>query len=193
MHPIPAPNIVQVSSLQSNISENMQHDTQLRETFELQPINSGSRIINVAPINVENRELQLNVNNFQPNDQVQTNNSPIGPENTIRLQPSNPVIMLTLQNSVSNQMIPPMPLSAINTNKYNKNLISLTGSIFLLVTLVSVGFICSWNLHNSNDVSTFVFLWYVLDCCFSVGLPTLYFILNPKHLIIAVQYLPCSR
>ena len=193
MHPIPAPNIVQVSSHQNNISENMQHDTQIRETFELQPILSSSRIINVAPINVENRELQLNVNNFQPNDQVQTNNSPIGPENTIRLQPSNPVIMLTLQNSVSNQMIPPMPLSAFNTNKYNKNLISLTGSIFLLVTLVSVGFICSWNLHNANDVSTFVFLWYVLDCCFSVGLPTLYFISNPKHLIIAVQYLPCSR
>jgi hypothetical protein len=134
---------------------------------------STSRIINVAPIHVvESDETPRNESDLQTIEisNVSTNS----PYNPVGLPPSTQVFCL-------------------NTIKYNRNLISLTGSIFLTLSLIAAISIAFWNVHVSGDVRNTIVQWYVAQFLLSVGLPALYFTLNPRHLIIAVQDLPCSR
>ena len=169
VHPIPHPNTLQLSQVPHNLNEGHQSNDHLQETLELQPIPSISRIINVAPINVENNEVPTN----ESDQKIEV---PYDPTNF----PSNPV------------PIPPSTqVLCLNNNKYNRNLISFTGSIILTVTIITAVFFITWNIHVTGDMKRVIFSWYMANFWLSVGLPTLYFVLNPSHLIIAVQDLPC--
>ena len=81
----------------------------------------------------------------------------------------------------------PITTFAFNTTKYNKNLISFSGISILIVLLVllgvfAVGSRSSWISHNQGI--TYV---YINFCCLPVVLPTIYFIKNPNHLIVAMK------
>ena len=76
---------------------------------------------------------------------------------------------------------------AFNTTKYNKNLISFSGISILIVLLVllgvfAVGSRSSWISHNQGIIYV-----YINFCCLPVVLPTIYFIKNPNHLIVAMK------
>ena len=125
-----------------------------------------SRMINVAPINV----VSYSISDPQT---IQVSNEASG----------------CLNNQVPMQ--PPTNLLCLNTNRYNRNMIGYTGSMILSITISILAFFVAWNLHVTHDMNSFVISWYILNFCFSIGLPALYFILNPGHLKIAVQVLPC--
>ena len=125
-----------------------------------------SRMINVAPINV----VSYSISDPQT---IQVSNEASG----------------CLNNQVPMQ--PPTNLLCLNTNRYNRNMIGYTGSMILSITISILAFFVAWNLHVTHDMNSFVISWYILNFCFSIGLPALYFILNPRHLKIAVQDLPC--
>ena len=81
----------------------------------------------------------------------------------------------------------PITTIPFNTTKYNKNLISFSGISILIVLLVvlgvfAVGSRSSWISHNQGI--TYV---YINFCCLPVVLPTIYFIKNPNHLIVAMK------
>ena len=162
---------MQLSQIQNNCSENIQPSNDSPETLELQPIPCSSRIINVAPVNVESDEIPRNETHPRARDI----------SNDLTNPPNNPV---SIPSS--------MQVLCLNNNKHNRNLVSFSGSICLSITIVAIVFIISWNVHENGDVENFILPWYIVNFCLSVGLPILYFTMNPRHLIIAVQDLPCS-
>ena len=83
--------------------------------------------------------------------------------------------------------VQPITTFAFNTTKYNKNLISFSGISILIVLLVllgvfAVGSRSSWISHNQGIIYV-----YINFCCLPVVLPTIYFIKNPNHLIVAMK------
>ena len=79
----------------------------------------------------------------------------------------------------------------INNVRFNENLISIYGISLLMGMLVLI-LIPAWMAHSTKDPETLYVLFFVLLTAFPVGLPTIYFILNPKHFLIAVDILPCT-
>ena len=83
-----------------------------------------------------------------------------------------------------------------NNIRYNKSMISLTGSIFLFLIIVVVLCASFYLRYGNDEMSKKIVLYYILNFTVSVLPTTLYFILNPKHLIIALQelsFLPWSE
>ena len=173
VHPIPQ---IMIDSPQSG------DDTQ--EVLELQPIPSISRLIQVEPINPEINEIQTNQSDIEARE------PPFHSTNSNR-------------NQVSIQ--PMSQLSCFNNKKYNKSLIGFSGSIIMSITIIAIVLFITWKYDTRKDiVSVFVHSknskylsqvhsYYLISFCLYVGLPTLYFIFHPKHFIIAVKELPCSR
>ena len=79
----------------------------------------------------------------------------------------------------------------LNNVRFNENLISIYG-ISLLMGILILILIPAWMAHSTKDPETLYVLFFVLLTAFPVGLPTIYFILNPKHFLIAVDVLPCT-
>ena len=80
----------------------------------------------------------------------------------------------------------------LNNRKFNKNLISIGGLIFLFAMLVLI-LIPSWLAHDTKNAEKLYVLFFVLLCTLPLGLPTIYFVLNPRHLLISLEDLPCMR
>ena len=78
------------------------------------------------------------------------------------------------------------PFKYFNNKKYNENLINFTGSIFLFIIIVVFVLTTSWYGHTSNN--DVFFYWYTTFFCLNLFLPTLYFILNPRHLLWCPYY-----
>ena len=80
------------------------------------------------------------------------------------------------------------PSVLLNTSKYNKNIISISG-IFIIGIIYCIGFgfgfskRFGWIVYPQGILYTFVHC-----CCFPVLLPTIYFIRNPQHLISVLRY-----
>ena len=75
----------------------------------------------------------------------------------------------------------------LNNSKQNKNIIGLYGLfIFGLIFHISFGFGFSsrfgWITVSQGAMSFFVYF-----CCFPVLLPTIYFMRNPRHLILVLK------
>ena len=169
VHPIPVPtNLLAVQNQRNNLQD-PQPTNQPQEAIKLQPIQSISRIIHVAPINenVENHELR-------PVEHSQ---------NEYDSQPNNPVSGPVESSNTQFSIDPPSrQLLCLNNRRYNKSMISLPGSILLSVILVAVA--CTlmyFRISMTPSINTVEGL--------NVLLPMLYFMLNPNHFIIVLQYL----
>ena len=92
-----------------------------------------------------------------------------------------------LERMPDKPQVRPVTTFAFNTTRYNKNLISFSGVSILIVLLVllgvfAVGSRSSWITHNQGIIYV-----YINFCCLPVILPTIYFIKNPNHLIVAMK------
>ena len=82
--------------------------------------------------------------------------------------------------------MPDQVVLCFNNRKFNPNMISSTGLTFLFVIIFIVGPFFIWNLRFADDYESLVFkihIWY----CLPIALPIGYFIVNPKHLILALK------
>ena len=203
IHPIPVPTNLQSVQNQRNYPQNPHPTNQPKEAIELQPIPSISRIINVTPIN-ENVEpipsISRIINVAPINENVESlEQQPIESSHNVIDSQSNDSVApvesnnLPLSNGNQGSTNPPLPhVLQLNNNRYNKSMISLTGSIFVSVIIVALFCICIYLRYGIDDFSYKVILQFVHIFGISVLPPTIYFILNPNHFIIALQDLPCS-
>ena len=166
---------INVLTISAQLAESISAPNRFRndeqqDTFELQVVESHSRIINVAPIHFKEQSSE-------------------SLENTDTIQPLN---LQTGSNDVENsesEETPEVPNQVIcfNTRKFNPNLISSAGLTLLFV----IAFILLWHIRfvNIDEIfKAYVFKAYVYYCL-PIALPIVYFIVNPKHLIKATMLL----
>ena len=85
-----------------------------------------------------------------------------------------------------------LPRIQFNNKKNNKNLISFTGVLVLfgiVVALILPAFV-SGQYGLISAEFTVIYL-YIMSCCLPVGLPTMYFMFEPKHFIFVLEHLSC--
>ena len=172
---------INISYISSRLSESFQaiHTSRIDEpqdTFELQAVQSHSRIIHVAPIHLEEQSLESleNIGTIQPL------NMPIQCNEFISIGIENPKSEETLE--APNQIL------CLNNQKFNPNLISLAGLTFLFVITFIVAPIFVWQIRFASDfenVTLKAHIYYFMP----IALPIVYFILNPKHLKKAMKLL----
>ena len=172
---------INISYISSRLSESIQaiHTSRIDEpqdTFELQALQSHSRIIHVAPIHLEEQSLESleNIGTIQPL------NMPIQCNEFISIGIENPKSEETLE--APNQIL------CLNNQKFNPNLISLAGLTFLFVITFIVAPIFVWQIRFASDfenVTLKAHIYYFMP----IALPIVYFILNPKHLKKAMKLL----
>ena len=151
-----------------------------QETFELQPIirNNPSNTFNIVPLNVPNYNQDIPDGNGCSRVLEQEN---ITEEN-----------LPTRNLSIHSTKLDTLDGITLNNRKFNKNLISIGGLIFLFAMLVLI-LIPSWLAHDTKNAEKLYVLFFVLLCTLPLGLPTIYFVLNPRHLLISLEDLPCIR
>ena len=151
-----------------------------QETFELQPIirNNPSNTFNIVPLNVPNYNQDMPDGNGCSRGLEQEN---ITEEN-----------LPTPNLSIHSTKLDTLVGITLNNRKFNKNLISIGGLIFLFAMLVLI-LIPSWLAHDTKNAEKLYVLFFVLLCILPLGLPTIYFVLNPRHLLISLEDLPCIR
>ena len=69
----------------------------------------------------------------------------------------------------------------LNNQKFNSNLVSFTVLTLLRVITFIVGSIYGWHIHFANDFENLILKTHIFYSS-TILLPTVYFILNPKHL-----------
>ena len=151
-----------------------------QETFELQPIirNNPSNTFNIVPLNVPNYNQDIPDGNGCSRVLEQEN---ITEEN-----------LPTPNLSIHSTKLDTLDGITLNNRKFNKNLISIGGLIFLFAMLVLI-LIPSWLAHDTKNAEKLYVLFFVLLCTLPLGLPTIYFVLKPRHLLISLEDLPCIR
>ena len=166
---------INVPTISAQVTESIpaiQSNEEEQDEFELQ---SHSRIINVAPIHLEEESFESleNINMIQPL------NVPIENNELNRIDVENP------ESEVTPEM-PDQVVLCFNNRKFNQSLINSTGLTLLFVIIVIVGLFFIWNLHFADDFESFVFKTHIYYCL-TIALPIGYFIVNPKHLIPALK------
>ena len=167
---------INVPTISAQIAERIptrcRNNEQQEETFELQPVPSHSRIIHVAPIHSE----EQNVESLENSDTIQ----PIGISEFIDDN----------QESEDTPVVPDQKL-CFNNIKFNPDLIGSAGLTVLVVIIFIVLCFFVDRIVFADDYESFVLLQH-LYYCFPIALPTIYFVVNPKHLITAMRDLPCN-
>ena len=166
---------INIQSISARLTENIQaiqssRSEEQQNTFELQAVQSHSGIINVAPIHLEEEIIESldNINTIQPM------NLPIEEHNEFnRFDVENPGSEETPE--APNQML------CLNNQKFNPSLISFPVLTFLCVVFLILFPICIWHIRSANDFENHILKTNILLSS-TILLPTVYFILNPKHL-----------
>ena len=168
---------INVPTISAQIAERFptrcsRNNEQQQETFELQPVQSHSRIIHVAPIHSE----EQSVDSLDNSDTIE----PIG-------------ILQSIADNQESQDTPEVPGQTLcfNNSKLNPNLIGSAGLTLLVVIILIVLHFFVEQIRFADDYESFVLKTH-LYYCFPIALPTIYFIVNPEHLIPAVRNLPCN-
>ena len=168
---------INIPSISAELMENTQatHSSRRDEqqnTFELQAVQSHSRIINVAPIHLEEQILESSDNV----DRIQPMNLPID---------RNEFNSISVQNPGSEET-PEAPNQQLcfNNQKFNPSLISFPVLTFMCVIFFIVFPIYIWHIRLGNQILK-AHIFYSS----TVVLPIIYFILNPKHLTKATKLL----
>ena len=135
-----------------------QKTSKQKEVFEMKTLHCKPRVINVEPICV--------IDNIKVEDQSLASRN----EETIS------TVKSTIESKNS-------PIMSFNTSRRNKNLISFTGMLILVLFFSLFGFVAigsrlGWVSHADGHLTFFV-----LSCLIPVILPTIYFMRNPKHLM----------
>ena len=107
--------------------------------------------------------------------------------------PTNQVEVTSTEIETSNELNLPchIPLSMIqlNNKKNNKNLISFTGVLVLFGITVAAVIPTSISAQYGLISAEFIVMYfYILSCCLPVGLPTMYFMFEPKHFICVLKH-----
>ena len=172
---------INIPSISSRLSESIQaiHSSRIDEpqdTFELKAVQSRSGIIHVAPIHMEEQSFESleNIGAIQPI------NMPIKCNEFINIGVENPNSEETLE--APNQIL------CLNNQKFNPNLISLAGLMFLFVITFIVAPIFVWQIRFASDLEN-VILKIHIYYSMPIALPIVYFIFNPKHLTKATKLL----
>ena len=172
---------INIPSISSRLSESIQaiHTSRIDEpqdTFELQAVQSLSGIIHVAPIHMEEQNLESleNIGAIQPI------NMPIKCNEFISIGVENPKSEETLE--APNQIL------CLNNQKFNPNLISFPVLTFLCVIILILFPIYVWHIRFANDFENPILKTHIFYSS-TIVLPTVYFIVNPKHLTKATKLL----
>ena len=159
---------INIPSISSQLSESIQaiHTSTRNEQqniFELQAVQSHSRIINVAPIHLEEQI-------FESLDNIDL---PIECNELISIGVENP----------GSEIAPEAPIQTfcLNNQKFNSNLISFPVLTFLFVMFLILVPIYLWHFRFANDFENHILKAHIFYCS-TLVLPTVYFILNPEHL-----------
>ena len=173
--PINIPTIT-AQVIEDTLGINRSTNDEQQDRFELQAVQSHSRIIHVAPIHLEEQNFESleNIGTIQPM------NMPIECNEFISLGVENPKSEETLE--APNQIL------CLNNQKFNPNLISLAGLTFLFVITFIVAPIFVWQICFASDLENVTLkchIYYFMP----IALPIVYFILNPKHLTKATKLL----
>ena len=168
---------INVPTISAQIAERFptrcsRNNEQQQETFELQPVQSHSRTIHVAPIHSE----EQSVESLENSDTIQ----PIG-------------VFEFIDSGIDSGLTPVVPVQnfCLNNIKFNPDLIGSAGLTILVVIILIVFHFFVGQIVFADDYETFVLLQH-LYYCFPIALPTIYFVVNPKHLITALRDLPCN-
>ena len=170
---------INIQSISAQLTENIQaiHSSRRDEqqnTFELQAVQSHSRIINVAPIHLEEQTSES-----LDNITIQPMNLPIE---------SNEFSSIGVENSGSEETSDaPIQTPCFNNQKFNSSLITFPVLMFLFVITLTV-FHFSWHIRFANEFENRIPKVHIFYSS-TIVLPTVYFILNPKHLTKAKKLL----
>ena len=172
---------VTIPSISAQVTENIQaiHSSRRDEqqnTFELQVVESHSRIINVAPIHLEEQIF----GSLDDIDTIQQSNLSIE---------FNEFNSIGVENSGSEETPEaPNQMLCLNNQKINPSLISFPVLTFLCVIFLILFPICVWHILLANDFEYGILKFHVYLSS-TIVLPSLYFIRNPKHLTKAKKLL----
>jgi hypothetical protein len=173
---------INIPSISSQLSESIQaiptsrRDEQ-QNTFELQAVQSHSRIINVAPIHLEEQIFE-------------------SLEYIVTIQPMNLPIERNELNSISVENLgseetpeAPNQMLCFNNQRFNPSLISFPALTFLCVVFLILFPIYVWHITSANDFKNHVLETHIISCIATIILPSVYFTLSPKHLTKATKLL----
>ena len=165
---------INIQSISARLTENVQaiqssRNDEQQNTFELQALQSHSQIINVAPIHSEEQIIESLYNI----DTVQQMNLPIEGNEFNRFDVENQGSEETLEA--------PHQTLCLNNQKLNPNLISFSVLTFLCVIFLILFPIYIWHIRLVNDLGYHILKTHIFYSS-TILLPTVYFILNPKHL-----------
>ena len=165
-------NVPTISAQMTESFRAIQSSEEEQDEFELQ---SHSQIINVAQIHLE----EESVESLENIDMVQSLNVPIENNQPNGIDVQNP-------ESEENPKMSDQAVLCFNNRKFNPNLISSAGLALLFVIIFIVCPFFLWNLRFADDFESFVFQTHIYYCL-PIALPIVYFIVNPKHLILALK------
>ncbi len=163
---------INIQSISAQLTENIQaiHSSrgdEQQNTFELQAVQSHSRIINVAPIHLEEQTSES-----LDNITIQPINLPIESNEFSSIGVENPGSEETPEALIQTQ--------CLNNQKFNSNLITFPVLTFLFVITLFV-LIFSWHISFANEFENYIPKVHIFYSS-TILLPTVYFILNHKHL-----------
>ena len=165
---------INISSISAQLTKNIQaihssRSNRQQDTFELRAVQSHSRIINVAPINLEEQIIE-SLDNI---DTIQPRNLPIECNEFNSIGVENPGSEETPES--------PNQTLCFNNQKFNPSLIGFPMLTFLCVIFLILGPIYVWHIRLANDFENHILKTHIFYSS-TILLPTVYFILNPKHL-----------
>ena len=165
---------INIQSISARLTENIQaiqssRNEEQQNTFELQTVQSHSRIINVAAIHSEEQMIE----SIDDIDTIQPMNLAIERNEFNRFDVENQGSEETLEA--------PHQTLCLNNQKLNPNLISFSVLTFLCVIFLILFPIYIWHIRLVNDLGYHILKTHIFYSC-TIVLPTVYFIVNPKHL-----------
>ena len=176
VQPINVPTIT-AQMIEGTLGINRSTNDEQQDRFELQAVQSHSQIINVAPLYLEEQRDE----SLENNDMIQSMNLPTENSESNSVNVENP----------ESEETPGVPDQTVffNNQKFNQSLIGFAGLTLLFVIIFTVGPIFDWHFRFVDDFESIVFKLH-LYYCLPITLPTVYFTMNPKHLIMAMRNFP---
>ena len=109
------------------------------------------------------------------------------PEQSIEMNVIKSIGGMNINQVVQETIANPFQFHALNTTKYNENLISFAGSSFLGTYLIAMTAILIGSRYGFLSLVTTNLCLYIGVCCLPVIYPTIYFTRNPNHFIIVMR------
>ena len=176
VQPINVPTIT-AQMIEGTLGINRSTNDEQQDRFELQAVQSHSQIINVAPLHLEEQRDE----SLENIDMIQSMNLPTENSESNSVNVENP----------ESEETPGVPDQTVffNNQKFNQSLIGFAGLTLLFVIIFTVGPSFDWHFRFVDDFESIVFKLH-LYYCLPITLPTVYFTMNPKHLIMAMRNFP---